>query len=160
MEIKIDDLSDPRIEAFLEEHVSEMKSVSPPESKHALDIDGLRQADVTFYCTWAADDLIACAALKDLGGKHVEIKSMRVTSMARGKGVAKALLKHLLSEARNGGFKRVKLETGSMAFFEPARRLYETFGFSYCAPFADYVEDPNSVFMSLDLRSCSQSPQP
>jgi putative acetyltransferase len=151
MEIKIDDLSDPRIEEFLEEHISDMKSVSPPESKHALDLEGLKDPDVTFWSVWERKELVGCGALKQLDDFHAEIKSMRVSSNQRGQGIASKLLVHILSEATSKGYHRLSLETGSMAFFKPARKLYENFGFKYSAPFANYIEDPNSVFMSLDL---------
>ncbi|TQV68167.1 GNAT family N-acetyltransferase [Exilibacterium tricleocarpae] len=151
MEIKIDDLSDPRIEEFLNEHIEDMKSVSPPESKHALDLEGLKEPSVTFWSAWEKGVLIGCSALKGLDGTHAEIKSMRVSTKHRGRGYASKLLKHILNEATLMGYGRLSLETGSMPFFNPARKLYESFGFRYCAPFSDYKEDPHSVFMSLDL---------
>ncbi|MCL4110207.1 UNVERIFIED_CONTAM: hypothetical protein GTU68_026727 [Idotea baltica] len=128
-----------------------MKSVSPPESKHALDLDGLRMPDVIFWSAWEEDNLVGCGALKELNDSHAELKSMRVSSKLRGHGIASKLLKHILSEAKFKGYDTLSLETGSMAFFEPARKLYEKFGFQDCAPFASYMEDPNSVFMSLEL---------
>ena len=151
MEIRIDDLLDPRIEAFLEEHIRDMQSVSPPESKHALDLEELKAPDVVFWSVWKKQELVGCAALKRLDASHAEIKSMRVDSSKRGQGIASRLLTHILDEAAARGYHKLSLETGSMEFFQPARKLYENFGFKYCAPFADYVEDPNSVFMSLDL---------
>ena len=151
MEIKIDDLLDPRIEVFLNEHIEDMKSVSPPESKHALDLEGLKEPDVTFWSAWDKGVLIGCGALKELDDSHAEIKSMRVSTKHRGQGYASKLLRHILDEAMSKGYGRLSLETGSMPFFNPARKLYECFGFKYCAPFSDYEEDPYSVFMSLDL---------
>ena len=152
MKIKIDNLSDPGIETFLNEHIQEMKSISPPESKHALDIEALKKSDITFWSAWQKEELVGCGALKELDSSHAEIKSMRVSSKHRGKKLATKLLSHLLVEAALKGYEKVSLETGSMAFFEPARRLYQKFGFKQCAPFASYKEDLNSVFMSLDLR--------
>lgn len=151
MEFKIDDLSDPRIAAFLEEHIKDMKSVSPPESKHALDLDALRMPDVIFWSAWDQDILAGCGALKELDSSHAEIKSMRVSPALRGRGLASKLLSHMLSEAALKGYRTLSLETGSMAFFASARKLYEKFGFNYCPPFASYKEDPNSVFMTLEL---------
>ena len=151
IEFKIDDLSDPRVGEFLEEHIKDMKSVSPPESKHALDLDDLKMPDITFWSAWNQHKLIGCGALKELDNTHAEIKSMRISPDLRGRGLASRLLSHMLSEAALKGYRTVSLETGSMTFFEPARKLYEKFGFSYCPPFANYEEDPNSVFMSLGL---------
>jgi putative acetyltransferase len=151
MEIRVDDLSGPEIAAFLEEHIKDMKSVSPPESKHALDLEGLRKPDITFWTVWENGQLIGCGALKELDTAQAEIKSMRTASSYRGRGIASMLLQHLLNEAQARGYRRVSLETGSMAFFEPARNLYAKFGFRYCLPFATYKEDLNSVFMTKEL---------
>jgi putative acetyltransferase len=151
MKIRIDDLSGKEIAGFLDEHIKDMKSVSPPESKHALDLEGLRKPDITFWTVWDKGELIGCGAIKELDGAHAEIKSMRTTAPCRGKGVASKLLDHILKEARQRGYHRLSLETGSMPFFEPARALYGKFGFKHCKPFSTYKEDPNSVFMDLDL---------
>jgi putative acetyltransferase len=151
MEIVVDDLSGPEIAAFLEEHIEEMKSVTPPGSKHALDLDGLRSPEVTFWTMLEDGEVVGCGALKLLGGGEAEIKSMRVAAAQRGRGLASAILRHILAEARRLGIARVYLETGSFAFFEPARRLYLRHGFELCPPFADYEEDPNSVFMTRTL---------
>ncbi|MFK8042376.1 GNAT family N-acetyltransferase [Congregibacter sp.] len=151
MNIKIDDLSDPRIAEFLEEHMRDMLSVSPPESTHALNLNELKDVAVTFWSVWQEQSLVGCAALKRLDANHGEVKSMRVSNEFRGQGVARKMLAHLISHAEEEGFSRLSLETGSMAFFDPARRLYESFGFSYCDPFGEYKIDPNSVFMSLEL---------
>ena len=156
MQIKVDDLSDPRIEEFLNEHIDDMKSVSPPESKHALDLEGLRESSVTFWSVWEDDALVGCGAIKELDESHAEIKSMRVSSHYRGRGYAAKLLRHILGEAALKGYSRLSLETGSMSFFGPARKLYERFGFQYCAPFSNYEEDANSVFMSLNIANDTQ----
>jgi len=153
MNIQIDDLSDIRIKEFLNEHIEDMKSVSPPESKHALDLEGLKKPDVTFWSVWENEVLIGCAALKELSSLHAEIKSMRVATKLRGKGIASNLLSHILSEATKKGYNRLSLETGSMPFFSPARKLYSKFGFKDCDPFASYKKDSNSVFMSLKLNN-------
>lgn len=151
MEIKVDDLSGSEIAEFLEEHIREMKSVSPPESKHALDLAGLRKPEITFWTVWDDARLIGCGAMKELDARHAEIKSMRTTASYRGKGVASMLLEHILNEAKLRGYRCVSLETGSMSFFQPARNLYAKYGFKNCTPFSTYKEDPNSVFMAKDL---------
>ena len=151
MSISLDDLSSNEAADFLEEHVEEMKSVSPPESKHALDLEGLRRADFRFWVVRMNSQLVGCAALKDLGEGRSELKSMRVAENCRGKGIASRLLAFLIVEARGSGFRELSLETGAMPFFEPARQLYRKTGFQECGPFAEYVDDPNSVFMTLIL---------
>ena len=151
MEIRLDDLSGPGIHALLAEHLAEMHRISPPESVHALPVDGLRQPDITFWTAWSGNDLLGCGALRQLSAVHGEIKSMRTAIAHRGKGVAKALLEHIVEEAKGRGYERLSLETGSQKEFEPARTLYERSGFTRCPPFADYVEDPNSVFMTRSL---------
>lgn len=149
--IKVDDLTDPRTAEFLEDHIRDMRAVSPPESKHALDLDGLRTPEITFWTAWDAENLVGCGAIKRLDAEHAEIKSMRTAPAYRRSGVASLMLRHLMSEARRAGFRRLSLETGAMPFFEPARRLYKHHGFEPCPPFADYTDDPNSVFMRLEL---------
>ena len=136
---------------FLQEHITEMKAVSPPESKHALDLDKLRTPEITFWTVWRDRNLVSCGAIKELSTEHAEIKSMRTKVAYRGKGIASMLLQHILQEAKRRGYRRISLETGSMAFFEPARNLYTKHGFKYCLPFSTYKEDPNSVFMTEDL---------
>lgn len=152
MRIVIDDLTGPEIAALLEEHTAELRGISPSESKHAQDLDGLRRPKVTFWTVWDDDeDLVGCGALQDLGDGSAELKSMRVASRHQRRGVASLLLRHIVGEARDRGFTRLNLETGSMPFFEPARSLYRKHGFDECGPFARYVADPNSVFMTLAL---------
>jgi putative acetyltransferase len=151
MEIRIDDLQGPEIRVLLEEHLSEMRLHSPPESVHALDLERLRQPDITFWTVWANGALLGCGALRELTPKHGEIKSMRTAVAHRRKGVAQAMLGHVLAEAEQRGYTRLSLETGSMDAFAPARKLYERFGFAYCPPFGSYFEDPNSVCMTRML---------
>lgn len=152
-EIRLDDLSGKPIIALLEEHLADMQATSPPESKHALDLSGLKSASVKFWTIWENEHLAGFAAYKRLDGYHAEIKSMRTSSSYRNKGIASKLLKHLIKDARLSGYKKLSLETGSMDYFKPARSLYEKHGFTYCQPFSDYVEDPNSMFMDLKLSS-------
>lgn len=148
MIIRVDDLTGPEIAAFLEEHLSDMRAVSPPESKHALDLDGLRKPEITFWTAWNEGRLVGCCALKQLDRSHGEVKSMRVARNFRAKGMGSALVAHVISEARARGLTRLSLETGAMPFFEPARRLYKRHGFEFCGPFGSYKTDPNSVFMT------------
>src|SRR5205823_5351473 len=144
MHIKLDDLSGPGIAGLLEEHLQDMADVSPPESRHALNLDGLRKPDITFWCVWDGAELAGCGALKELDAGHGEIKSMRTAKAHLRKGVASLLLEHIIQEAKRRGYIRLSLETGSMEYFQPARQLYRKFGFEFCAPFAQYVKDPNS----------------
>ncbi|HEX7316445.1 MAG TPA: GNAT family N-acetyltransferase [Pyrinomonadaceae bacterium] len=151
MHVKIDDLSGPEIHALLEEHLRNMYLLSPPESVHALDLEELRRPEITFWTVWEGGELLGCGALKDLDPRHAEIKSMRTAAAHLRKGVAAHLLRHILEEAGRRGYARLSLETGSQEGFDAARQLYARFGFNYCEPFADYVEDPNSVFMTREL---------
>lgn len=151
MHIRPDDLSAPRVQALLEEHLANMRQLSPPESVHALPIEALRQPAVTFWTAWSGEELLGCGALKELDPAHGEIKSMRTAAAHRRQGVARAMLEHIVAEARRRGYERLSLETGSDAHFEPAQRLYAGSGFIACRPFAGYTDDPNSVFMTLAL---------
>ena len=151
MHIKIDDLQGSEIHELLREHLQSMSQHSPAESVHALDVEGLRKPGITFWTVWENGELLGCGALKELDPRHAEIKSMRTSSSHLRKGVARTLLNHILEEAKRRGYSRLSLETGSMEAFEPARQLYAGFGFTYCEPFADYVEDPYSVFMTREL---------
>ena len=152
MEIRADDLTGPEIAALIHEHLHHMHAQSPPESVHALDLTALRQPDVTFWSVWEGAELLGCGALKQLAPQHGEIKSMRTASQHLRKGVAAALMRHIVEQARQRGYSRLSLETGSTEGFAPALRLYERFGFHRCDPFADYAEDPFSVFMTRDLQ--------
>jgi putative acetyltransferase len=149
--IELDDLSRDEVHALLREHLGDMYELSPPESVHALDLTKLRASDVTFWTIWEDSLLLGCGALKELDSTHGEVKSMRTPKALRRRGAARAILTHIVAEARKRGYRRLSLETGSHQAFTPAQNLYETFGFIYCGPFADYKDDPNSVFMSLEL---------
>jgi putative acetyltransferase len=151
MTIRLDDLTGHEIAAFLEDHLRDMRAASPPESKHALALDALRHPGISFWTAWDDSRLIGCCALKQLDATHAEVKSMRVSAAVRRQGIGAALVQHLIAEARTRGYRRLSLETGAMAFFEPARKLYRSFGFIPCGPFGNYREDPNSVFMTLTL---------
>lgn len=151
MKIIGDDLTGSEIHALLQEHLDSMKLYSPPESIHALDLEALRQPEITFWTVWENSELLGCGALKELDPQHGEIKSMRTADRHRRKGAARVILSHIIEEARRRGYKRLSLETGSHEAFAPARTLYASFGFSYCEPFADYVLDPYSVFMTREI---------
>jgi putative acetyltransferase len=146
-----DDLTGVEIAALLRFHLNEVSQWSPAAAVHALPIERLRAPDVTFYGAWAGDALAGCGALKHLEDSHVEIKSMRAAPEFRRTGVGKAILLHLLAEARIRGYARVSLETGRPEPFLPARRLYEAHGFVECPPFADYVLDDFSICMTRPL---------
>ncbi len=151
MRIVRDDLRGPEIAAMLEAHLKDFEPHSPPESRHALDLDRLRRPEIHFFSAWEDGQLLGCGAFKRLNDEHAEIKSMRTDPAHLRKGVATALVAHLIEEARAAGFERLSLETGSVTHFDPARKLYEALGFQYCGPFADYVEDAFSVFMTRRL---------
>jgi putative acetyltransferase len=150
-EVREDDLTGPEVKALLEQHLTEMHSHTPAESVHALDVERLRAPGVTFWTTWSDGCIAGCGALKELDPAHAEIKSMRTSDDFRGRGVGAVILGHLIDVARSRGYQRISLETGSNPPFLRARRLYERHGFTYCPPFADYAEDPWSVFMTLQL---------
>jgi putative acetyltransferase len=154
--ILVEDPGTSDVVELLEQHLTDMYATSPPESVHALDLTRLRVPSVTFWTARSADDgtLLGCGALKEhVGDDGItgEIKSMRTAEPARGRGVAAAILKVIVEQARARGYDRVDLETGTQDFFAPARRLYVRHGFLPCGPFADYVEDPNSAFFTLVL---------
>jgi putative acetyltransferase len=151
MKLEVDDLTRPAVHALLNEHLQSMHELSPPESVHALDLARLREPGITFWTAWDGPVLVGCGALKELDRAHGEVKSMRTPSAHRRTGVGRAILGHILQVARSRSYKRLSLETGSMEAFEPARRLYASFGFTYSGPFGEYTEDPNSVFMTLRL---------
>ena len=151
MQITADDLSGLEIRALLETHFAGMLANSPEGSCHFLDFDGLNAPDVTFWSIWDGASLAGCGALKEISREHGEIKSMRTHADQLRKGVGAMMLTHILSEARERGYRRLSLETGSTEAFIPALALYEAHGFQYCPPFGDYVEDPFSRFMTLAI---------
>lgn len=150
-DIRPDDLSSAEMTDLIAIHARTMLAASPPESCHFLPIEGLRDPTVSVWSMWEEGRLIGCGALKDLGDGSGEIKSMHTREALRGRGLGRVMLEFILGEARRRGYTALRLETGSMDAFLPARRLYEAYGFTYCGPFGDYVDDPNSVFMTLKL---------
>ena len=151
MKIEIDDLTRPAVHALLSEHLLCMHALGPPESVHALDLAALRRPEITFWTAWAGDVLLGCGALLALSERHGEVKSMRTPATHRRTGAGRALLAHIINVARARGYERLSLETGSVAAFEPAHRLYASAGFAPTGPFGGYKEDQNSVFMTLAL---------
>jgi putative acetyltransferase len=152
MRIEVDDLARPQVHALLQEHLANMYELSPPESVHALDLSKLRAPDITFWSVWDGATLVGCGALKEMSATEGEIKSMRTPKALRRRGAGRAVLQHIIAEARRRGYTRLNLETGSQDGFVAARTLYESFGFTYCGPFGDYKPDPHSAFMTLELR--------
>ena len=149
--IETDDPARPDVHSLLSEHLADMFATSPAESVHALDHSALSHESITFWTAREDGVLLGCGALKALSPGHAEIKSMRTTAQARGRGVATRMLEHIVAEAGRRGFELLSLETGTEEYFAPARRLYARHGFTECPPFGDYTLDPNSVFMELPL---------
>jgi putative acetyltransferase len=141
----------PDVQALLEVHLAFAHSQSPPDDVHALDVDALLAANVAFFSIRVNDDLLGVGALKQLDPSHAEIKSMHTAAAARGRGVARVMLDHLVETAVARGCSRVSLETGPMAAFAPARALYASAGFKVCEPFGEYTPSPYSVFMERHL---------
>ncbi len=154
MRIEREDPATPDVVSLLEQHLADMHATSPAESVHALDVDALRQPHIAFFA--ARDDagaLLGVGALAELDRDHGEIKSMRTTPAARGHGVASTVLARLLDLARDRGYARVSLETGSQDFFAPAHRLYERHGFVPCEPFGTYRPNPHSCFYTHKVKN-------
>lgn len=149
--IEVDDLAATDVRDLVAEHLREMHASSPACSVHALDVSGLRDPAVTMWTARRDGVLLGFGALKQLDPAHGELKSMRTTAAARGTGVGRAILAHLVEQARARGYRRLSLETGSQDHFVPARRLYARAGFEPCEPFAEYTSDPNSVYLTLEL---------
>jgi putative acetyltransferase len=157
MKIITGGLDDPRVQALLAQHRHTASVHTAPGSAHALDLEGVKAADVAFWSAWDDDRLVGVGALKRLSPTHGEVKSMHTVETQRRSGVGTAILRHIIDWARSQGMTRLSLETGAWAYFEPARALYRSCGFVECEPFGNYVEDPNSVFMALELCPTSNS---
>jgi putative acetyltransferase len=150
-EILIDDPGAPDVRRLLATHLAFARAPTPPEDAHALDVDGLLDASVTFFSFRREGILLAVAALKRLDPDHAEVKSMHTVAAARGQGIGRRMIEHLIAVARDAGYRRLSLETGSMAEFAPARALYASAGFQLCEPFGDYRASANSTYMTIDL---------
>jgi putative acetyltransferase len=146
-----DDPRRPEIRALLARHLVFAQAQTPPEHSFALDVAGLLDPAVSLFSARADGSVLGIGAIKRLGPHHAEIKSMHTAEAARGRGIGRAMLAHLLDVARARGFRRVSLETGTMAAFAPARALYEGAGFVRCGPFGDYQPSEDNMFMTLDL---------
>jgi putative acetyltransferase len=146
-----DDPRRPEIQALLGRHLEFARAQTPPEHSFALDEAGLLDPAVSLFSVRADGSVLGIGAIKRLGPHHAEIKSMHTAEAARGRGIGRAMLAHLLDVARARGFRRVSLETGTMAAFAPARALYESAGFVLCGPFGDYQPSEDNLFMTLDL---------
>jgi putative acetyltransferase len=152
MKIIRGDINDPRVINLLQTHLTNARAQTAPGSAHALDYLGLQSPDVSLWTIWDGETLLGTGALKRLSADHGEVKSMYTVQSLRRKGAGSAMLRHIIANARAGGMLRLSLETGSWDYFLPARALYKRHGFVECLPFADYILDPNSVFLSLDLQ--------
>jgi putative acetyltransferase len=150
-EITPDDPRADDVRELLERHLAFAHANTPPEDVHALDVDGLLDPAVTFFSFRRDGELLGVGALKQLDRHHAELKSMHTAQAARGRGVGRAMLGHLIGVARERGCRRVSLETGSMDAFAPARSLYAGAGFTPCAPFGEYSPSRSSTFMTLSL---------
>ena len=155
-EIEVDDPRAEDVRDLLERHLAFARAASPPEAVYALDVAGLLDPAVTFFSFRAAGELLAVGALKDLDGRHGELKSMHTAWAARGRGIGRAMVTHLIEVARVRGYRRLSLETGSMAEFAPARSLYQRAGFRACGPFGGYRLSQHSTFMTLELAQEAQ----
>ena len=152
-EIRIGDLSDPRIIALLETHLEGARANSPACSVHALDLSGLQGPSMTFWAMWDGETVVGMGALKQLDPAHGEVKSMHTLKAVRGRGAATQMLAHIITEARARGYRRLSLETGIPAYFHPAHALYRRHGFEVCPPFGSYVADGFSLCMTRDMEA-------
>ncbi len=148
IKIKRDDLSDGAVLELLKAHLADMYATSPPESVHALDVNALKAPEITFFSAWLNNTLAGCVALKKHDDHACELKSMRTAEAFRGQGIASHMLRFIMNHAKQQGFTQISLETGTQAYFLPARNLYHKFGFEECGPFGSYQLDPNSYFMT------------
>tara|TARA_B100001029_G_C15029297_1_gene435803 strand:- start:15 stop:470 length:456 start_codon:yes stop_codon:yes gene_type:complete len=136
---------------LLIKHFIELRSVSPDDSCHVLDIKGLKDPTIKFWSFWENNQLIGCGALKFLDKENGEFKSIRVKDEFRGKGVGKKIISHLIAASKREGIKKLSIETGAGDFFGSARKLFKKFGFKTCAPFANYKKDSNSCYFDLEI---------
>jgi putative acetyltransferase len=149
--IRVDDLRGPEVAELLENYLRDVYALA--EEPNALGLEELRRSGVTVWTIWSGDKIAGCGALKELDPHHAELKSVYTSPRFQRSGVATKLLEHIMAEARQRGYVRVSLETGTEDYFEPARKFYEKFGFSVCEPFAHYAEDPGSIFMTKEIQN-------
>lgn len=152
MRIEVDDLTRAPVLGLIEEHLRNMHALSPPDAVFAFDASKLRAPGVTFWTAWREEELVGCAALKELSATAGEVKSMRTPVARRRTGAGRALLEHVLAQARSRGYRMLYLETGRHPAFEPAHALYRSAGFRDCGPFGGYVDNGFSVFMKRPLQ--------
>lgn len=150
-EISIDDPRAPDVRRLLTVHLAFARGQTPPEDAHALDVEDLADPSVMFFSLRRGGALLSVGALKRLDAEHAEVKSMHTVDAARGQGIGRRMLAHLIAVARAEGYRRLSLETGSMDAFAPARALYADAGFTLCEPFGEYRLSPNSTYMTLTL---------
>jgi putative acetyltransferase len=150
-QIATDDPTAADVRALLGRHLAFARATTLPEDVYALDVDGLLDPAVTFFSYRVDGQVLGVAALKRLDDHHAEVKSMHTAEEARGQGIARALVDHVLAVARERGYRRLSLETGSGPAFAPARALYASAGFTPCGAFGDYRPSPNSSYMTLAL---------
>jgi putative acetyltransferase len=151
VEIGVDDPNAEDVRELLRRHMEFARDNTPPEDVHALEVNQLVDPGVSFYSYRRDGELLAVGALKQLDGRHAELKSMHTAAEARRSGVGRAMVEHLIGVARDHGFRRVSLETGSTQAFAAARSLYAQAGFTPCGPFGDYPPGRGNTFMTLPL---------
>jgi putative acetyltransferase len=150
-EIERADPVDPPVRELVERHLRFGRSFTPLEDAHALEVDELVDPAIVLFAARADGEVIAIGAIKEIDPGHGELKTMHTAEAARGRGLGRTMLGHLLAETRRRGYRRVSLETGTMDAFAPARALYESAGFAPCEPFGTYRGGPHNVFLTLDL---------
>ncbi|RAO67572.1 uncharacterized protein BHQ10_003584 [Talaromyces amestolkiae] len=151
MHVTTGDLNNPKLRTLLTYHFQDLQTKSSPETSFVLDLSALQKPNITIYTVWDGDELLGCGAIKELDPTHGEIKSMRTAPEHLRKGVARALVQHMITEAKRRQYSRLSLETGTVAAFVDAKRLYERCGFVRCEPFADYVAHEDNMFMTIEL---------
>jgi len=151
MKIKLDDLQSLQVRALLSVHLNNAAQLSPADNVFALDLNALCKADITFWTAWQGDIVIGFGAIKELSKNHGELKSMHTLAEFRGKGIASQILSHLIDESKTRNYQRISLETGTVAEYKAAHKLYQKFGFTKCSAFASYEESENSLFMTLQI---------
>jgi putative acetyltransferase len=150
-EIESADPLAPPVRELVERHLTFGRSFTPLEDAHALEVDELVDPAIVLFAARSGEEVLAIGAIKEIEPGHAELKTMHTAEAARGRGLGRAMLGHLLAEARRRGYRRVSLETGTMDAFAPARALYESAGFSPCEPFGAYRGGPHNVFLTLEL---------